>query len=123
MSEITTVQLKKYLTKIKALIDNPTFTLGDKRYLKKVRVDDLICCMEASFPEVFKKIVKEKRFSTVESGKYYKNLLSALKAKTGIIFSDCYVISYRATISYIEAFSRNIDADIKKLENNSGSTF
>ena len=123
MSETTTVQLKKYLTKIKDLINNPTFSLGDKRYIKKIKVDDLICCMEASFPEAFKKLVKEKRFSSVESGKYYKNLLSALKAKKGIIFSDCYVISYRATLTFIEAFAKNIDSDIKKLEENTGSMF
>ena len=83
----------------------------------------MICCMEASFPETFKKIVKAKKFSVVESGKYYKNLLSTLKSKKAIIFGDCYVVSYRAAISYIEAFSRNIDSDIKKLEENGGSMF
>lgn len=123
MAEVTTTQMKKYLTKIRDLLENPTFHLGDRRYLKVVRVDDLICCMEACFPETFKKIIKAKKFSIVESGKYYKNLLAALKAKKGLIFSDCYVVSYRAAITYIEAFSRNIDSDIKKLEESGGSMF
>ena len=121
MSELETAEMKKYLKKIKEIIENPTFKFMDNRYVKKVRIDDLICCMEANFPESFKKIVKERKFSAINSGKFYKNLLSTLKAKKSILFSDCYIVPYKAAVTYIESFTKNIDSDLKKLEENSSN--
>ena len=94
MSEETIIQMKKYIKKIRDLIDNPTFKFMDKRYVKKTRLDDLVCCMEACFPEKFKKLIKENRLSSINSGKYYKNLLSAPKLKT----ADCLRLSSRDSL-------------------------
>ena len=90
-NELTT-KTKKYLNKIKALLDNPVFTLGENRYIKKIEVEDLICCLEASLPAAFKSVIKGKRQSTLQSVKIYKSLMSILRGKKALILSNCYVV-------------------------------
>lgn len=110
-----TLDAKRYLEKIKLILVKPKLAFFDKRYLKKLEIEDLICCLEASFPEIFKKAIKDHKQSSLKSVRLYRNLTLALKLKKSKFFADCYVVSFKECYSLTEGLIKTIDSDIKKI--------
>lgn len=108
-----TIELKKYLKKLKYLIENDaSFSLFNTAIVDKKKIDDILCCVEASIPEDYRAFVKKNGAHRLKSYSNYTQLLKAIKNKF-FLSSNMYKINFSEAIKYIQLYSRAIDSDIK----------
>ena len=54
ITQISNFEIQKYLKKLRAFIESgATFSLLDAKLYNKKRIDDLICCIQASWPNEY----------------------------------------------------------------------
>ena len=111
------VSLKKYLKKLLYIIKNEaSITFMDKKIISKKRIDDILCCVEASFPELYKECAARVS-SNLESYVFYQKLLRAINNKF-ILSSSSYLVYYLDAQQNITSFLSTIDSDIQRIFNN-----
>ena len=55
------VALKDYLKKLQKIINfEATFTFSHWKLVKKTRIDDIMCCIYATLPDTYKRMLKTK---------------------------------------------------------------
>ena len=113
--EEETIELKRYLKKLQYVIEQETkFTLINARIVDKKKVDDILCCIESSFPETYKNFIKEKGPYKLKSSKSHILLNEAIKNK--FLFStNVYSVMYADAIQAIKVISNSIDTDIRLI--------
>lgn len=109
------LEIRKYLKKLAATIDSEaTFCFFKSRIFNKTKIDDLICCVEANFPEEYKKLLRSKSSQSFKSVGIYYSLKRTIQKKF-FFSSSSYLIEYRKAMSLIATFSSLLDFDLKKL--------
>ena len=94
-------ELKIYLNKLKKVVTNEsTFSLGNKRIVSKTRVDDIICCVQANYPDEFTEYVKRNGIKSLQSHLCYQQLL-AVVTKKFILSKEHYLIDFARFISLL----------------------
>ena len=87
-------EIKKYLKKLNRTISNEaSLNLGACRFVSKKRIDDIICCVEASWPQELKNIAQNKFNEELNSLIIYKDILSNITNKT-FFSSNHYFVNY-----------------------------
>ena len=119
----STLEVKKYLKKLLLVIENDAiFTMINSKIIDKKRIDDILCCVEASWPEDYKNYLAKKGTKKLKSPLYYKQLLMAIKNK--FMFStNNYSVKYKMAKSLISSLIVSIDNDIKHIYNEWKSMF
>ena len=119
----STLEVKKYLKKLLLVIENDAiFTMINSKIIDKKRIDDILCCVEASWPEDYKNYLAKKGAKKLKSPLYYKQLLMAIKNK--FMFStNNYSVKYKMAKSLISSLIVSIDNDIKHIYNEWKSMF
>ena len=117
--ENSLIEIKKYLNKIKFTIEKQAdFCFFGKNYVSKTRIDDLLCCLEASFPDKYKNYIKNSRAKSYQSYKYYRGLCDTLRQKSkNPLFSNCYIIKISEFLQMSELFIRAAKSDFTSIEN------
>ena len=114
MADVTA--LKDYLKKIQKIISyNADISFGSTRLIKKSKIDDILCCVFASMPDLYKKYLKadyDKRFSSINT---FRMLDIELKHKF-FLNQNMYSINLNKCNQLINAVFNSIDNDIKKME-------
>ena len=111
------LEIKKYLKKITTTITSESvFSFGDTRILKKNRVDDLLCCIEAVIPQEYKNLTQSANKKKFQSVQNWNDLNAALKNKF-ILSSDHYIIKYSEVISRIQDFQKTYERDLRSMFN------
>lgn len=111
------IALKKYLKKLLYIIENDAIlTFMDKKIVNKKRIDDIICCIEASFPEIYKEQIFKKS-NKMKSYICYQKLLKALNNKL-TRGSSMYLVYYNDARQCISSFIALINSDIQEILNN-----
>ena len=65
-----TLEFKKYLKKLIYILDNDIIlSLGKNKLVKKSIIDDVICCLDASWPEIYKNYLTKKGPTRLQSQK------------------------------------------------------
>ena len=104
--------IKKYLQKLNILIsNNSSFIIGKYRFINKNRVDDIICCMEVSWPKEIKGLAQYKKEKNIESFKIYKNFLNIITNKT-FISSNHYLINYNLFNNRYNILIKSLNKDL-----------
>ncbi len=112
------IELRKHLRKLSNVINNnASFTLFKVKVVDKNRIDDVLCCIEASFPDEYKKILKQKQAGRYKSVSLYHSLKASIQRKF-IFSSESYLIRHKDAQSLIAGFSVILEQDIKFLYNN-----
>ena len=115
MQENSILEIKKYLKKLTNVINKDhCFAFFSKRLYNKKRIDDLLCCIEASFPTEYKNYIKTQGSRNLRSYQSYTELVKTLHSKF-ILSSDYYFFPCAKAISIINCFSQLLDSDIKKV--------
>ena len=110
--KISINDIKKYLQKLNILIsNNSSFIIGKYRFINKNRVDDIICCMEASWPKEIKGLAQYKKEKNIESFKIYKNFLNIITNKT-FISSNHYLINYSLFKNRYNILIKSLNKDL-----------
>ena len=76
--------IKQYLNKLlKVVKGKGEFSLFGKKLIKKEKIDDILCCLLAVFPDNYKKMVKQKQGGKVRLNSIilYNALFDAIKGK------------------------------------------
>lgn len=112
------LEIKKYLKKLNYMINNEgIFTLINVRIMDKKKIDDLLCCIEASWPEEYKSYIQQNIGRKLQSQLSYEKLLLAIKNK--FLFStDVYAVRFKDAPNAIATMASTIDADINFVVNN-----
>ncbi len=112
------IELRKYLKKLSNVIENnASFTFFKVKVVDKNRIDDILCCIEATFPDEYKKLLKQKQTGKYKSISLYHSLRASIQRKF-IFSSEAYLIRYKDAQSFIAEFSVILEQDIKFLYNN-----
>ena len=109
-------EIKEYLRKIQLVVKNPEFSFVGSCFVKKSRIDDLMCCLMAVLPKQFNNILKYK----TERYKYVSTLnIAKLKDEMmhPFLFSkNLYVFELNKIMVYIQNIMKSIEQDIEKIE-------
>ena len=108
------VSIKGYLKKINKILNQPTFRWFSKVWVDKNRVDDILCCIDASFPEKWKEY-RRKRGARLRTDASYTQLVRLLRQKSPI-FQDCYVVKIGDAIKLIQEILKTIDQDLLAID-------
>ncbi len=112
------IELRKHLKKLSNVIENnASFTFFKVKVVDKNRIDDILCCIEATFPDEYKKLLKQKQTGKYKSISLYHSLRASIQRKF-IFSSEAYLIRYKDAQSFIAGFSVILEQDIKFLYNN-----
>lgn len=116
-SEETTLELKKYLKKLSNLIAyEAQFSWFGVKIFDKKKVDDVICCIEASWPQDYKRYLEKKGRAKIKSNQYYSQLLVSIKNK--FYFStNVYAVKYQKAQRLIQDILNTIDSDLVLIRN------
>lgn len=110
--------IRKYLKRLTSTINNnANFTWFKTKYIDKTKIDDIWVCMEASLPDEYKKLIKQKSHPKLKSVALYHLLKSCVRAKSKISASS-YAIRHKDALSMIAGFGTVIESDIRFLYNN-----
>lgn len=111
------IELKKHLKKLTTVINNnASFTFFKIKVVDKNRVDDVLCCIEACFPDEYKKILKQKT-SKYRSVTLYHSLKASIQRRF-ILSSESYSIKYKDALSLIAGFAIVLEQDIRFIYKN-----
>ncbi len=112
------IELRKHLKKLSNVINNnSSFTFLKVKIVDKNRIDDVLCCIEASFPDEYKKLLRQKKSSGLKSIALYHSLRASIQRKF-IFSSESYCVRYKDAQSIIAGFTVILEQDIRYLYNN-----
>lgn len=110
------MELKKYLKKLQGTINREAvFTFFDVKIVHKKPVDDILCCIEASFPDKYKLYLKQYSPKDVQSYQMYLTLKNKIQNKF-MFSSSHYSVSYNHIYTIITTISSTIESDMKMIE-------
>ena len=117
------LEIKKYLKKLSNVINKEaSLTLIKVKIVEKKRVDDILCCIDATFPDEYKACVKKHGVKALRTAGQYRQLQDCIRRKFWLN-SESYAVLYNDAIGLINMISASIDADIKRLFNSESSMF
>lgn len=104
-------KLSKYITKLnKTICNNADFSWFKKKYINKKRVDDILCCIEASLPEEYRGDKKRRYRGMV----VYKQITSFIRVQSRLN-KDWYAIDYTQVSACFDLFLKSVKSDIKSM--------
>lgn len=111
--------LQKYLKKLNTIINEESSCgiLGG-RSASKARIDDILCCIEGSFPEEYKRYIERYgAASKLKSYKYFQQLQDAIKKKN-VWNKNSYSIEINEANKFIKAMQSTLPSDIRFIYSN-----
>ena len=117
----TSIEIKKYLRKlVKIINEEASFTFFKVKIVEKKRIDDILCCVDATFPDEYKAYVKKHGPKSLKTAGQYRQLLDSIRRKFWLN-PDSYAVLYSDAIGLISLITNSLDADFKRLfDSNSG---
>lgn len=105
----------KFLKKLNFVIQNEAkFTFIDSKVVDKSRIDDIVCCFEASLPSEYKKLIKSPTHKMYRSIAMYHSLRSLIFRKF-IFSSSLYLIKFGLVQSHVANLVKIMESDIRRL--------
>lgn len=111
-------KLINYFQKLKTIIiDEADMTIFDTKIVNKKRVDDVMCCIIATFPSSYKRNINMKSLKTAEfkSITCFKQLYKLVN-RPFFLIPGHYLIPYGAINALIKTIVSNLAYDIEKIE-------
>ena len=108
-------ELTKYLKKLNGIIQyDATFNFIDTKLVKKNKVDDILCCIESSFPDIYKKYLQHQGVNKLKSNFYYIKLKGAIQNKF-LWSTSLYWVRSEEVKVIIPSIIANLEPDMKFL--------
>ena len=109
--------LKLYLNKLKRIVTNESsFSLGNKRIISKARVDDIVCCVQANYPDDYTEYVKRNGIKSLQSHLCYQQLL-AVVTKKFILSPNHYLIDFARFMSLLNMLVQTMEKEKVRVVN------
>ena len=108
--------IKNYFKKLQRVIAmEADFKFLDLALIKKNKIDDILCCILATLPDVFKKNLKGEDSKKLKSIIAYNNLFDAIKGRF-LLNSSVYRVEMIKSNNLIRVILAQIERDISYLE-------
>lgn len=119
----TMIDLNKYFNKVLMLVSNgSSFTFFSTKAVNKNKMDDILCCIEATLPKEYKKYSKQNVEVEINNYKLKSiHLYYAVKAaiqRKFIFSSDYYLVKHKALPALIKSFLYSFKQDLSFLYKN-----
>lgn len=112
----STTEFKKYLRKLRSLIETQAkFKIFKTSIVDKKRFDDILCCIDASWPEEYKRYISRVGSTRLKSPGNYNNVIKMTKNKF-MFSSSFYAVNTNRAIKAIEDLIKSIDNDVKFIK-------
>lgn len=108
--------IKDYLRKIQRTVEaNADFGLMNDKFIKKNKIDDLLCCIYATLPDAYKKLLRSSELKKYKSAICLDTLINKLKHK--FLFNpSIYVVNVNEIKSLVSTCISTIETDLAALE-------
>lgn len=114
--------LKNYFNKLKrTILFDLDFKFIDMGIIKKNKIDDILCCILATMPPLYKRMLKMKEGRDFHSVLSYNLLMKAIKRKF-VFNSNMYLVEVGTANKMLGAIIKNIESDINRMEKLYGSS-
>lgn len=112
-------QLKEYFKKLRMVVlTGADFCFFDVAFIKKNKIDDVLCCILAILPTTYKKYLHTQFAKPVPTMHLYESLYKAIKQKCPFN-SQVYMVNKQKAIKSISSLISGIERDLIYLEKNS----
>ena len=107
--------LKSYLDKLKRIImTESSFSFGNTKIVSKSRIDDVICCIQASYPKDYEEYVKRNGMKSLQTYVYFQQLLAVVTKK--FFFSSAqYSIDINSFMGLLNTFMQTIEREKQRV--------
>lgn len=111
--------LKDYFKKLRTVVlTGADFCLFNVAFIKKNKIDDILCCILAILPTTYKKYLHTQFAKPVPTMHLYDLLYEAIKQRC-LFNSQVYMVDKKRAIKYISNLISGIERDLIYLEKNS----
>ena len=111
-------ELLNYFKKLQRVINfDATFSLFGRTFIRKNKIDDLLCCILATLPESYKKMMRSDQSKNLKSIVCYSNLFKTIKQKC-IFSSNVYQVNVENANKLIVSILATLEQDINYVEKN-----
>ena len=111
----TVTEILKYLKKLDNVLQtDAVFNLGNTKLVKKSRIDDLLCCLEASLPKEFKNYKPKIGQRFLQSLTIWHQLNDEIK-NVFKLNKNLYSINVHDATRMIQILEKTIASDINKV--------
>lgn len=109
-------EILNYFRKLQRVINyDATFTFAGRAFVKKSKIDDLLCCIIATLPESYKKMMRSDESKNLKSVLCYNSLFNAIKQRC-FFNSNVYQVHLDKANRYITSILATLEQDIKYAE-------
>lgn len=107
--------ISSYLKKLDFYVSkNASFSFFNYKFVDKTRIDDILCCIEASFPEEYKNYLRKKGSKALIGYSAYIEMITTIR-KAKSLSSSTYLINYTLLQKQITHFKSSLRFDFKKI--------
>lgn len=111
------VAIKDYLKKLQRIINFDTaFSLGSYKFVRKSRINDIMCCLLATLPDSYKRVIKTKKDIQRFNSVLCYGALTKLLAKSFILDKNLCVVNVTEANKMISSMIVSIERDINAIE-------
>ena len=114
------IETIKYLRKLKKIIETEGTRLFKSKIINKARLDDVLCCIEGSFPQEYREHIKKKGGRKLRSCICFQEINGAIKRKF-LFSSSSYSVSYQEALNLIDTMQKSFGSDLKQIFNNNSN--
>ena len=116
-------KINNYLKKLTSIINNDAkFSIFGIKFIKKKRIDDLLCCIEATLPKEYKDAIRKLGAQNFAGYTCYTELLNSFR-KNKSLFADNYMIRHNIVLRQISVLKTSIRRDFKKVTQDNTNKF
>ena len=109
-------ELQDYIKKMQHIINNnSSFSFLKYKFIKKSRIDDIMCCIYKALPDEYKKmLVSKKNYEKYKSIVYYRMLIKIIK-HTFSFDKNMLMIDYKKINHITTQILYNIERDLNAI--------
>lgn len=117
--ETNVIEIKNYFKKLRIVVSTSAdFSFLGFVFVKKNKIDDVLCCILATLPDKYKKYLHTEFAKPVPTMHLYALLYGTVKQKC-LFNSQVYMVNKKKAINYISNIISGIERDLIYLEKNS----
>lgn len=109
--------LKDYLNKLQKIINfEATFSFSHYKLVKKTRIDDIMCCIYATLPDSYKRMLKTKQDIQKYNSVLCYGLLTKLLSKKFFLDKNLCIVNVTDINKLINGIVVSVEKDIHSIE-------
>ena len=108
-------KLITYLNKLRKIVNNEkSFSFGSVKIVSKAKIDDVLCCIQASYPQDYQDYVKRNGIKSLQSHLNFQQIVN-IATKKFMLSGDHYSIDSVQLEKLLGSFSQIVKIEMKNV--------